>query len=139
MEMDMLPASRLPQPHAGFCGGAGNGRSISGQALIQSDISDDGHVTHEPDMRRTHGGLAAAFRWPQVEIKLVKFQTFDERALGFGFEGSQGWIAQLLVGSPIRLCNTVEQPLIELQQLLNVRIVHAITSITRVVDDDSPR
>jgi hypothetical protein len=29
--------------------------------------------------------------------------------------------------------------LIELQQLLNVRIVHAITSITRVVDDDSPR
>jgi hypothetical protein len=118
MKVHMLPTVALALPDAGFGEGLGVGAAVGEFALVEANIRDDGDVAHHADFRCDHRGLFVQFgAGADVEIEVVELQAFHQSAVGFGFKGSDRWVAQLLISGPIASSDAIEQHLGEFQNI----------------------
>jgi hypothetical protein len=112
----------LPDP--GFLNALVRGCSFAGDSLIETDATNDGHITHDPYMRTAHRSIVLALNAAQFEVKLVKSQPLDQMPTGLGFKTRQARIAEVLVGFPVGTGDAVKQLLAELEQVIGGRVDH---------------
>jgi len=115
MKMDVPPATRAQVPNAGFFEGGRRGLAIAALALVEADAGDNRHVAQHAHARTAHCRLAAF--GAQLEIEAVELQALDELSPRLRLERRQTRIAQFLIGFPIGAGDTVEELLIQTQQL----------------------
>ena len=115
--MDMLPTSVLQVPDTSFLHGPRCGGPLVIGGLEQSYIADDRDVGHLPHMGGADRRLPVKSIGTWCKIELVKRHPFDEVTEGFGFEGGECPITEVLVGRPITLIDRIQQVLCETDQL----------------------
>ena len=111
--MYLLPGIAGTLPDAGFFKRYGLRAGIP-HALDESDVTDDGDISHDANMGLNHGHQAGAGTAAKLEIELMERHPFDQVATGFGLKGSESRVSQLLVDGPVVARDGFEQLLIEL-------------------------
>jgi hypothetical protein len=122
--MHVLPSAVLPLPNPCFFHGTARGRAVAGDPLVEPNVTNYRHLTHDPDMGRRHARMVVPLDRPQVEIELVKIQPSHQLPERFGLETSDGGIAQLLVGRPVGACNGIEELLVEPEDFFRGSLGH---------------
>jgi hypothetical protein len=84
--MYVFPPAILPVPDPGFLKLLDEWRPIGGQTLIKPNVGDDRYVSHELYLRRTHGCVLLPLHSAQLEIEMMKLQTFYQLPLSFRFK-----------------------------------------------------
>ncbi len=82
--MDVLPFTVLFLPHAGFFYRFGDGSPVGIVELGQACVADDSYITHDADMRRSHGRVDLFGTGGTAKVELMERQTFDQMTPSLG-------------------------------------------------------
>ena len=118
MEMNMLPAIVDALPDSRLFDRDGHWAAVSVQALDKPHVGNyGGIVPHHAHMGRSKRRVAKAGRSFEVEIELVKVETFDKLAEAFRFKARERHVTQLDVSVPVLVANRIQKLLRQLNQL----------------------
>ena len=116
MEMDMFPFVPLLVPDAGLLERRRLRPGIA-HALDQPNVTDDGYLADNADMRLRHRHQPRPGSATELKVELVERHPLHQIATRFRLEARERGIAKLLIRGPILPADRIEQPLRELQQM----------------------
>jgi len=126
--VDMSPDAVSTLPDSRFATRRGSTNTIVSDSLSQSDISDDGDLSHDADAWGTQGGRDTGIGRGRFHIKvvLVKWHPLDQVTLRFRFKSGQVFGTESRVGLPITVDDGFDQLASQFNDFL---IIHVFWSV----------
>ena len=128
--MDLHPAILLPAPHACFAAATSH-RCTTLKSLCQSRVTQNNGMLVKPAQMGAHHGhrylrCRCVLAQGQVEVVLMKRQSFNEMAFRFSFKTADVVTAIGRIGRPVARDNAVQHRLIDVEDLL-ITVRHSQT------------